>query len=360
MSKYLSIKSKKLIFIILSAIIFLSISISKSFSEENIFIVNDVKVEGVIDINFSRDQYINKAFKKSFDMLISKILLTRDLDKISNLKLSKIKDLINSFQILEETYQKSEYKAIFKIFYNDIKLKKLFRKKNISFSQATNISAVFFPVLFINEDLQTFNENFFYKEWDKVSINNKLINFIMPLEDLDDIYKIKEMKNKIEELNITELTNKYNTKNYVFALMDYQNKQLNIYFKTNFNNNERNKNISYKLEDINDEARLKSILKEIKIQIIDIWKEENVIDLAIPLSLRVKFQHKNLQDIDKLKNVLYKISLIDDHFLDEFNINDAFFKIYYYGDPRKLKKELTKFNYQLKNDRGLWEIYIDE
>ena len=264
MSKYLSIKSKKLIFIILSAIIFLSISISKSFSEENIFIVDEVKVEGVIDINFSRDQYINKAFKKSFDMLISKILLTRDLDKISNLKLSKIKDLINSFQILEETYQKSEYKAIFKIFYNDIKLKKLFRKKNISFSQATNISAVFFPVLFINEDLQTFNENFFYKEWDKVSINNKLINFIMPLEDLDDIYKIKEMKNKIEELNITELTNKYNTKNYVFALMDYQNKQLNIYFKTNFNNNERNKNISYKLEDINDEARLKSILKEMK------------------------------------------------------------------------------------------------
>ena len=62
MSKYLSIKSKKLIFIILSAIIFLSISISKSFSEENIFIVNDVKVEGVIDINFSRDQYIDKAF----------------------------------------------------------------------------------------------------------------------------------------------------------------------------------------------------------------------------------------------------------------------------------------------------------
>ena len=161
MSKYLSIKLKKLIFIILSATIFLSISISKSFSEENIFIVNDVKVEGVIDINFSRDQYIDKAFEKSFDMLISKILLTRDLDKINNLKLSKIKDLINSFQILEETYQKSEYKAIFKIFYNDIKLKKLFRKKNISFSQATNISAVFFPVLFINEDLQTFNENFF-------------------------------------------------------------------------------------------------------------------------------------------------------------------------------------------------------
>ena len=84
MSKYLSIKSKKLIFIILSAIIFLSISISKSFSEENIFIVNDVKVEGVIDINFSRDQYIDKAFEKSFDMLISKILLTRDLDKINN------------------------------------------------------------------------------------------------------------------------------------------------------------------------------------------------------------------------------------------------------------------------------------
>ena len=49
------------------------------------------------------------------------------------------------------------------------------------------------------------------------------------------------MKNRIEELDVDILVNKYDVKNYVFALMDYQNKKLNIHVKTNFNNNKNRK-----------------------------------------------------------------------------------------------------------------------
>ena len=208
MFKYLIARSSKYIFIILTATIFSLIIFQKSFSEENVFIIDSVKVEGKIDINFSRDKYINKAFLNSFKILMSKILLSRDLNKISNIKLNKIKNLISSFQILDESYKNNEYKATFKIFYNDTKVIELLKQKNISFSQPKNISAIFFPVLFVNEEIQDFYENFFYKQWTPVEINNELINFILPLEDLDDISKIKEMKNRIEELNIDDFVNK--------------------------------------------------------------------------------------------------------------------------------------------------------
>ena len=51
-----------------------------------------------------------------------RVLLSKDLNKIKNIKLDKIKRLINSFKILEETYRNDEYKATVKVFYNDIKL----------------------------------------------------------------------------------------------------------------------------------------------------------------------------------------------------------------------------------------------
>ena len=187
MYKYLIAKFREYIFIILAATIFSLIVFSESHSEENAFIVDNVKVEGVMDVNFSRDKYINKAFIDSFQILMSKILLARDLNKINDIRLKKIKNLINSFQILEETYQSDEYKATFKIFYNDIKVKKLLGQKNISFSLPKNISAVFFPILFVNEEMQYFNDNFFYEHWTTVEIKNELINFILPLEDLEDI-----------------------------------------------------------------------------------------------------------------------------------------------------------------------------
>ena len=83
--------------------------------------MDKVEVKGAIDLNFSREKYINKAFFESFNILTSKILLSRDLSKVSNIKLKKIKNLISNFQIIDETYKSNVYKLTLKIFYNDIK-----------------------------------------------------------------------------------------------------------------------------------------------------------------------------------------------------------------------------------------------
>ena len=140
----LLLKSREYIFIILIATILLLISFSKSFSEENIFTVDNVEVEGKIDLNFSRDKFINKAFSKSFEELMAKIVLSRDLEKIKNIRLDKIKNLINSFQILEERYQTEKYKAVFKISYNDKKVQNFFKqKKYLIFTAKGNFCCFF-------------------------------------------------------------------------------------------------------------------------------------------------------------------------------------------------------------------------
>ena len=56
----------------------------------------------------------------------------------------------------------------------------------------------------------------------------------------------------------------------------------------------------------------------------------------------------------------YKINIIDKYFLEEFNINNSFFKIYYYGNPKKLSNELLEFGYHLRSDQGKWAIYKNE
>ena len=105
MFKYLTLYKTEYIFIILTATIFLLIASSKSISEENVFVVDNVEVEGKINLNFTRDKYIEKAFADSFEMLISKILLSKDFQKIKNIKIDKIKSLIESFQILNQNCQ---------------------------------------------------------------------------------------------------------------------------------------------------------------------------------------------------------------------------------------------------------------
>ena len=360
MFKYLLNKSREYIFIILFATILLLVSFSKSFSEDNIFVVDKVEVNGTIDLNFSREKYINKAFLESFRLLTSKILVSRDLDKVSNIKLKKIKSLINSFQIIDETYISNEYKLILRISYSDDKIKKFLGQKNISFSQPKKISAIFFPILIINDEIKNFDENFFYSNWNSVQIENESINFILPIDELDDSFKIREMKNRIEDIEISSLVNKYDIKNYTFAIIDYNNENLKIHIKTKFEENKMSKNIFYKISNINDKKELNLILIDLKMQITDLWKEANVVNLLLPLSIKIKFENKNLLNLDKLKNNLSSISIVDSYFLDEFDINNSYFKIYYYGNPKKLTTELLKFGYKLKNEQGHWELKINE
>jgi len=359
MYKYLKDNFRDYIFIILTATIFYGIIFSKSLAND-VFVVDNVIVEGKTDINFSRNQYIDKAFKESFNILKSKILLNKDLYKIDNINLNTIKKLISRFQILEESYKKKKYKVIFKVYYDDNEVKKLLKSKNISFSQPENINVIFFPILFINSEVQSLDENFFYKKWSDVKVFNESIKFILPIDDLEDFNKIKKMEKNIEELNVNDFTEKYNVSNYAFSIMNYEQKNLSIHIKTNFNNNKNTKNISYKNININDEKSLEPILKEIKKTLIETWKEANIINLLMPLSIKLKFLQGDISDFDKLKNTFSKISIIDNFILEEFNINYSFFKIYYYGNPKKLKNELKKFGYNLINEQGYWELNFNE
>ena len=57
---------------------------------------------------------------------------------------------------------------------------------------------------------------------------------------------------------------------------------------------------------------------------------------------------------------IYKVSIIEDYILEQFDINNSYFQIYYYGNPKKLRNEFIKYGYQLKNDQGIWQIYLNE
>jgi len=355
MSKYLKPQLRQYIFIIFTATILLTISFSKAFSKENIFTVEEVAIKGIIEKNFSRDKYINRALNKSFKMLMSKILVSRDLTKIKNIKTKDIKYLINSFQVLDEDYDKDQYEIKLKIFFNEKKIKNMLIKKKIPYSQPEKITVVIIPALFIEGEIKNFQENYFYREWSG-STKNKLIEFILPLEDLEDLSRIEKMKNTIDDASIKQIANNYNEENYVFLFINFENDLLRVYVKTLLEGNKITKNLTYKITNFDDKEKLTYILNDLKIKIEDIWKEINFVNLLMPLSINVKFNHINNNNLDNLKNNLYEVNIIDNYFLEKFDVNYSYFKIFYYGTPKRLKLELNKSGYDLKDNQGRWEI----
>ena len=100
---------KKLLYIL-----FLILSLNLSFFSTNIvnantFFIDDIEISEKLENNFNKEILINRGFEKAFNELISKLVQSKDLSKINDIKLNEIKSMIETFSIKEEKFINKTY-----------------------------------------------------------------------------------------------------------------------------------------------------------------------------------------------------------------------------------------------------------
>ena len=73
--------------------------------------------------------------------------------------------------------------------FDKFKIHDLFYKKNISYSDISNKEIFILPILKKNNQIFIYNQNFFYEKWNE-TYNSELIEFILPLENIEIIQNI--------------------------------------------------------------------------------------------------------------------------------------------------------------------------
>ena len=277
-----------------------------------------------------------------------KVLLSKDFNLLKNVKISDIKKLIHSFQISNESFAGNKYTANLDVNFNESSLNSFFGKKNLLFANPRNISVVFYPILFEKQNVKLFNENIFYREWNKNKSENDLINFILPIEDIDDIFEINKIKNEVESIEIDKIAKKYNTNNYIVAIMEIEKDKLKIFLKMNLNKNEVSRNFSFENIDLSKNEKIDFLTQNLKTNILDLWKELNIVNYDFPLSINILFNSKSFQSLLDLEKIMDKMQIINNYSIKKMNINEIMFDIEYFGSPRKLSEEFLEIDYALK------------
>ena len=126
-------KSYKLILIIL--VVFFKTG--NVLSDTNVFDVNNIEVEK--KGKSTNDALANQAIRKAFSNLIDKILLKSDREKVKELKLSEIKELVTYYQVINKIDDfNNESKVIYNILIDKDKIHDLFYKRKILYSEISN------------------------------------------------------------------------------------------------------------------------------------------------------------------------------------------------------------------------------
>ena len=218
---------KKLIF--LSLIILFLTKTQNVFAKIDTFTVDNITVVGKMNSNNYREKYLQVAFKKSFENLTNNILKKKDQKKLLSTDLKTIKSLIENYQIIQEEILDDIYTIKVSMTFNRDLVNQFFRKKNITYSEVTKLELLVFPILILDSELQVFSQNKFFKEWNEQK-DFENINFILPVENVDDIEFIKSNLQFLEEIDLSELVDNYEIKNSAILILRYDEGELNVFF----------------------------------------------------------------------------------------------------------------------------------
>ncbi len=326
-------------------------------SKNNLFNVNNIEIEK--NEKTSNDSLANQAIKKGFDELINKILLKEDINKLSDLSFSSKKQLVTYYQVSNSLDEKENIEiAKFNITFDKVKIHELFYKRNIQYSKISDKDLFVLPVLIKNNELFVFNNNFFYQHWNEI-LENDLIEFILPLENIEIIQKINKFRHNLIDIELDNLFKEYPSKNLALILIDNtETKNKKVYFKTKIQGKNISKNLTFKKQDKSTDDLNREIIKISKTEIINLVKSENLIDIRTPSFINAKLIFNKKTNIVKFNSRIKNIELVENIYVQSFNKDFMNLRIKYLGKLDKVINQLKNENIRLEIVNDKWVLQI--
>ena len=336
-------------------IIYILIIFSKTgnlLSDNNLFNVNNIELEE--KQNLSSKQLANKAIEKGYNQLIERILLKKDITKVSDISFLDIKELVTYYNISKKSEDKSN-KVNFSITFDKNKIHDLFYKRGVSYSDIDDKDFYILPILIDRNEVFIFSNNYFYENWNAVSKKDELIEFILPLENIEIIHKINQSKNNLFNLNIDELFKEYSKKNIALVFIENRNlTEEKVYFKARIQGKIISKQLVFKKTDLDGEKINKKIIYSIKNEITNLVKSQNLIDIRTPSFLNVSLNLDKNNNLVLLNNKIKNIDLIENIFVQEFNKEYVKLRIKYLGKLDKIIELLESKKIDLNYINNQW------
>ena len=337
--------------IILILIVFLESG--NLLSENNLFNVNNILLEK--KENKSNKELSDQAIKEAFNQFINKVLMKEDLAKLSNINISNIKELVMYYN-LSENLESEVNKVNFSVTFDKNKVHDLFYDYEILYSDIADKEFFILPIILKENEIIIFSNNYFYENWN-IGENNELIEFILPLENIEIIQKINKSRDNLFSLSLRNLFKEYSNKNIAVALIENNNSNIQkVYLNTIIQDKAISKNLTFKKNNLKAEILNKKIIFEIKEQITNLIKSRNLIDVRIPSFLNVKLNLESINNLATLDSKIKKIDLIDKILVQEFTSDYVKIRIKYLGKLEKIINELKKENIRLETIGDQWFI----
>ncbi len=344
-------------------IFFLVLALSLSFFsttkvKAKAFFIDDIEIEEKLENNFNKEKLINKGFKKAFQELMSKLVQSKDLIKVENIKLNEIKSMIETFTIKEEKFINKTYNLNLGVLFNKKKIFNYLDRKKIFPSQIKDESFLFIPILLdqSNNDILVYSSNPFYDRWKNEKRRDHLVSYVLPTEDLDDLRIIRKNQLEIENFNFEKIIEKYSLSNSIIAIFFKNENEIKVLSKIRIKGNKVIKSNSFKNIYLDNNESIEKLINELKITYEDFWKENNLINTSIKFPILVKINDKNFDISLRFEKILNELDLVSSFSIISFDKDNVFYELIFNGTAKKFIDIMKEQEFNFDTQNKIWVL----
>ncbi len=351
-------KIYKYLYIFFLVLIIIFSEFSTNFAKAKNFVINDIEIKEEYDLNFDKIKVIDRAFKRAFEILISKILQSENKSILKLINLNQIKSFVESFSIREEKFVDNNYQAKINVDFNKKELINYLNSKGIITSSINLIDVVILPILIDLKKNQifTYSNNPFFLNWNFNNEKYHQINYVLPNEDIEDFSIIRNNVNDIENYNFNEIFNKYNVKNRILLVLLKQDNLVKVFSKLKLENSEMYINKDLRNLNLKDLDEINKAILDLKDDYENKWKSLNKINTSIILPIRISIDSNNFSLSNNLENYLNEMDLISNYKIENFDSNQIIYKIIFNSTPDKFLKIMENAKFKIDTSKDIWKL----
>ena len=354
----LSKKIYNYLYIFFLVLIIIFSEFSTNFAKAKNFVINDIEIQEEYDLNFDKIKVVDRAFKKAFEILISKILQSENKSILRSINLNQIKSFVESFSIREEKFVDNNYQAKINVDFNKKDLVNYLNSKGVITSSINSLDVVILPILIDLKKNQIFSysNNPFFLNWNLNNEKYHQINYVLPNEDIEDFSIIRKNVSDIENYNFNEIFNKYNVKNRILLVLLKQDNLIKVFSKLNLENSEMYINKELKNLNFKDLDQINKAILDLKHDYENKWKSLNKINTSIILPIRLSIDSNNFTLSNNLENYLNEVDLISNYKIENFNSKQIIYKIIFNSTPDKFLKIMESAKFKIDTSKDIWKL----
>ena len=354
----LSKKIYNYLYIFFLVLIIIFSEFSTNFAKAKNFVINDIEIQEEYDLNFDKIKVVDRAFKRAFEILISKILQSENKSILRSINLNQIKSFVESFSIREEKFVDNNYQAKINVDFNKKDLVNYLNSKGVITSSINSLDVVILPILIDLKKNQIFSysNNPFFLNWNLNNEKYHQINYVLPNEDIEDFSIIRKNVSDIENYNFNEIFNKYNVKNRILLVLLKQDNLIKVFSKLNLENSEMYINKELKNLNFKDLDQINKAILDLKDDYENKWKSLNKINTSIILPIRLSIDSNNFTLSNNLENYLNEVDLISNYKIENFNSKQIIYKIIFNSTPDKFLKIMESAKFKIDTSKDIWKL----